>query len=396
MSEYQYYEFQAVDRPLTPAQRRELRALSTRARITATSFVNHYEWGDFGGDPARLMEDVFDLHLYLANWGTRLFSIRLPRGLVDAAALEACLIDDEFASWRKAGENVVIDFIRDEVEYDGWDDGSGWLAALTPLRADVLNGDPRVFYLAWLMAVEYDMAADDAVEPAIRLSPLSAALEAFAEFFDIDGDLIDAAVVEDDTTADESGNARAHALIQALPEPEKTALLIDLFDGDDLHLAAGFRRRIRDGLEKPSGAAPRRTAGELRRAAREAAERRRRCEEEEAAAELRRKAREAEKERRRRLEALKRRGDAAWADVEAAVELRNAPGYDRAAALLADLQAVARDGGDEAAFERHLEDIRERHVRKGRFLERLASLGLWTRAGEGTVDVPRLNEAHET
>ena len=56
MSEYQYYEFQAVDRPLTSAQQRELRALSTRARITTTSFVNHYEWGDFKGNPARLME----------------------------------------------------------------------------------------------------------------------------------------------------------------------------------------------------------------------------------------------------------------------------------------------------------------------------------------------------
>jgi len=43
MSEYQYYEFQAVDRPLTEAERTELRALSSRARITATSFTDHYE-----------------------------------------------------------------------------------------------------------------------------------------------------------------------------------------------------------------------------------------------------------------------------------------------------------------------------------------------------------------
>jgi hypothetical protein len=54
MSEYQYYEFQATDRPLTKADREMLRSLSTRARITATSFTNHYEWGDFKGDPRRL------------------------------------------------------------------------------------------------------------------------------------------------------------------------------------------------------------------------------------------------------------------------------------------------------------------------------------------------------
>ena len=53
MSEYQYYEFTAVDRPLSTRDRAELRALSTRADITATSFVNTYEWGTFKGDPAR-------------------------------------------------------------------------------------------------------------------------------------------------------------------------------------------------------------------------------------------------------------------------------------------------------------------------------------------------------
>ena len=30
-----------------------LRTLSTRAQITATSFTNHYKWGDFKGDPNR-------------------------------------------------------------------------------------------------------------------------------------------------------------------------------------------------------------------------------------------------------------------------------------------------------------------------------------------------------
>ena len=46
MSEYQYYEFLALDRPLTEKQRAELRSISTRAEITATRFVNEYQWGD--------------------------------------------------------------------------------------------------------------------------------------------------------------------------------------------------------------------------------------------------------------------------------------------------------------------------------------------------------------
>jgi hypothetical protein len=57
MSEYQYYEFQAIDRPLTSRQMGELRKLSTRAEITPTRFTNEYHWGDFRGNPRSLGED---------------------------------------------------------------------------------------------------------------------------------------------------------------------------------------------------------------------------------------------------------------------------------------------------------------------------------------------------
>jgi hypothetical protein len=66
MSEYQYDEFQAIDRPLSEADRRALRDISTRARITSPSFTNTYEWGDLKADPARLVERYFDLFLYVA------------------------------------------------------------------------------------------------------------------------------------------------------------------------------------------------------------------------------------------------------------------------------------------------------------------------------------------
>ena len=53
VSEYRYYEVQAIDRPLGEADMEALRTLSTRARITAASFTNHYKWGDFQGAPNR-------------------------------------------------------------------------------------------------------------------------------------------------------------------------------------------------------------------------------------------------------------------------------------------------------------------------------------------------------
>ena len=65
MSEYQYYEFLAVDRPLSTEEIRELRKLSTRAENTATRFTNTYSYGDFRGSPEDMMEKYFDAHVYL-------------------------------------------------------------------------------------------------------------------------------------------------------------------------------------------------------------------------------------------------------------------------------------------------------------------------------------------
>jgi hypothetical protein len=67
VSEYQYYEFRAIDRSLTKTEMSELRSISTRAVITSTSFTNHHEWGDLKADPFKLLEKYFDVFVYIAN-----------------------------------------------------------------------------------------------------------------------------------------------------------------------------------------------------------------------------------------------------------------------------------------------------------------------------------------
>jgi hypothetical protein len=69
VSEYQYYEFRALDRRLTAEQQQKLRSLSSRADISATRFTNEYSFGNFRGDPGRLLEEYFDAYLYAANPG---------------------------------------------------------------------------------------------------------------------------------------------------------------------------------------------------------------------------------------------------------------------------------------------------------------------------------------
>ena len=82
MSEYQYYELRCDDRPLSAKQMEQLRKISSRAQITPSSFVNVYNYGDFRGDPNKLIDKYFDAFLYLANWGTRWLMLHVPRKLL--------------------------------------------------------------------------------------------------------------------------------------------------------------------------------------------------------------------------------------------------------------------------------------------------------------------------
>lgn len=379
MSEYQYYEFRAVDRPLDRAAQEALRSISSRARITATSFTNHYEWGDFKGDPGKLVEQWFDLHLYVANWGARRLMMRLPARLLDRTQLAPFLSEVDWVKVWTSGDNLVVDIEPDAFEgQDDWDDGSEWVDELAPLRGDLLSGDLRVFYLLWLTAVQDGSVPDEHVEPLPGIGPLTGPLEAFAAFFGVDSDLVQAA-------AELSGNAASASqvvlrdMLAAIPESEKVELLLRVVDGD-AHVAGELRSRAR---ERSPTSAKSRAAGDLRIRAQRIAEARERADAERREADRRRQAQEAERARRARLEALQQRGAGVWREIEEEIERRNAPGYDRAASLLFDLAALASEQGALGEFDRRLASICARHEKKGKFIERLTGIGRHNDEGVG-------------
>ncbi|MCI0429776.1 MAG: hypothetical protein L0210_04435 [Rhodospirillales bacterium] len=382
MSEYQYYEFQAVDRPLSDKQLQTLRNLSTRARITPTSFVNHYEWGDFKGKPAALMEECFDLHLYLANWGTHRFMLRLPRRFLDPE-LASRYCAGHAATVRATAEHVILDFeSRDESgDWEVDEDGSGWQASLAPLRGELMQGDLRCLYLGWLLCVREGSVDGDAREPAVPpgLATLSGPLAAFAEFMRLDEDLLTVAA---EASGDErSGLSRGEieARIRALPEAEKTALLLRFIDGGDPHLAVELRRRFAgagaDGASA-GGATGRRTAAELAAAAEARAEERRQRAARREAEERARREREQAAARAKYLDDLAKREDMAWRETEALINTKQPKNYGRALDLLKDLRDLGARTGKDDAFAAALRSLRDRHARKPSFVQRLAKEGL--------------------
>jgi len=371
MSEYQYYEFQAIDRPLDQAAQQALRAISSRARITPTSFTNHYEWGDLKADPRDLVVRWFDLHLYLANWGSRRLIMRLPKRLLNRKDIDPFLCQIDWVEIITSGDSLVFYMSRYELEPDDYsEDGAGWLAALAPLRSDVLAGDFRLFYLLWLAAVEDGVVADDEIELMQGIGPLTGALEAFANFFVIDPDLVQAAA---ELEANEAAMSKADLRrgLAEMSERDKTELLLRLAGGE-VHVGAELKKRLRK--QSRGLSASHRAAGTLRARAQAIAAARAHALAERLEAERRRQAKEEEEARRVRLDALRQRGASVWREIEEEIERRNASGYDRAASLLADLQTLAAEQNDRQDFDSRLASIRARHERKGKFIERLARL----------------------
>lgn len=374
MSEYQYYEFQAVDRPLDEGAMAALRALSSRARITPTSFVNEYNFGDFKGNPAMLMERYFDLHLYVANWGTRRLMLRLPKRFLDPGLAESYGVEA-----RGTAEHTILEFECRDENGDYWDDsvdGSGRLASLAPLRADLIQGDLRCLYLGWVLALQDGMVEGGEREPPVPcgLGRLTEPLAAFAEFMRLDQDLLAAAAATSGKARHGLSRAAIEARLHALPEAEKTALLLRFVAGDDPLLGAELRRRFTADVPTPNAAS--RTAAELLAAARALEDARRRREAERAAKEKARRERQQAAARARYLDQLAAREESIWRETAILIDSKQAANYDRAVALLKDLRDLdaRRDKDDE--FTAALRSLRSRHAKKPSFLARLDKEGL--------------------
>jgi hypothetical protein len=373
MSEYQYYEFLALDRPLTDQQRAELRSISTRAEITATRFVNEYQWGDFKGDPRKLMERYFDAFLYLANWGTRRLMFRLPRGVLDSKTAERYCYTDT-ASLIETGSHLILSLYVDREPDDYWDQPGGQLAAMVQARAELAAGDLRLLYLAWLLALQSDEVDDEDTEPPVPagLEHLSASLQAVVDFFEIDEDLIAVAAASSPSIQEPEGMA---GWITFLPAEQKDALLTRVATGEGAQVRALLLRRFRTASGSPP-TAPARTAAELWQAAgnRKTA-RAKAAERSQRQAEARTAAAQAASYAKH-LDQLATQTEAAWETAAEWIETKRPRDYDLAVSLLRDLQALADRQEDPAAFRKRFLDLRAEHQRKPSLLDRFDQAGL--------------------
>lgn len=191
MSEYQYFDFQTIDRPLTEEEQSEIHNLSSRVLLTSTQAIFTYQFGDFHGRPEKVLEQYFDAMLYLANWGSRRLMFRFPKSLIDLSQVQPYGIEDVI-EFREENAYIILDINFLEEGGVLWVEGEGRLLSLIRLRDDLLSHDYRVLYLAWLKAISMNLRDKSEREPTVPpgLQTLSSALRNFIDPFDIDKHLV--------------------------------------------------------------------------------------------------------------------------------------------------------------------------------------------------------------
>src|SRR5262249_5137718 len=135
MSEYQYYEFLALDRPLSTEDLAYVRTLSSRVQPTPTQAVFTYSYGDFPRNPLDLIAKPSDVMLHVANWGTKQLAFRFPKTAIDQQTLQPYYYGVEEIELTTVGQYVIVNITFQEEGMD-WVEGEGQLASLAPLRED--------------------------------------------------------------------------------------------------------------------------------------------------------------------------------------------------------------------------------------------------------------------
>jgi hypothetical protein len=109
MSEFQYHEWQTVDRVLSAEEQAAVRGLSSHIEVSASRAIVTYHWSSFRHDPKQVLLNYFDAYLYLANWGSLRLMFRFPTGLLE---------ETDIAEIKEGFERAESELPRTREEYE--------------------------------------------------------------------------------------------------------------------------------------------------------------------------------------------------------------------------------------------------------------------------------------
>nr|WP_246072393.1 hypothetical protein [Catenovulum sediminis] len=183
MSEYQYYKFERLDGYLDAKARQALRAISSRAEISATSFQVYYSYSDLKAEPSELMLKYFDIGFYYADWGSIDAYIKLPAGTLPDPLLG--FSSDGLYVHQSDEWQLLIFSLEEYDEYFDDEHADDFFQHLAALRSGLMQGDWRLVYFMWLKECDFNDEVERVPLIQFDFEHLSEEVQAFATLYDI-------------------------------------------------------------------------------------------------------------------------------------------------------------------------------------------------------------------
>jgi hypothetical protein len=373
MSEYQRYEFMTIDQPLTPTQLDEVNTLSSHIEASSTHAIIEYHWGDFKHDPVDVLHKFFDGFLYWANWGSPRLAFRFPHGTLPADLIDAYDFDD-LVIFTRHREYDILDIHFGELESpDMWTEYE--LGSLIRIREELLDGDLRALYIAWLASQEAIWGYDEdeiktedeedehnapPVPPA--LAKLTAAQQALVDLLQVPQELVVAAARHSSKAVASSDDDFA-AWIKLLPAERGNTYLLRLVRNEP-GLNRLLVKELR-GLGKDKRKATPSTAEHVPYVTLL-------TESKTIKTQLAREKLEQEQlAHQRHLQSIHDRQDEYWQQVDQAIVRGSGTGYDEAVHVLSELREVANTFKEASEFQERFRAWARPHLRRPALVKRL-------------------------
>ncbi|WP_315708719.1 hypothetical protein [Brenneria uluponensis] len=246
MSEYQYYKFERLDGYLDAKERQALRAISSRAEISATSFQVYYTYRDLKAEPSELMLKYFDIGFYYADWGSIDAYIKLPTGTIPDALLG--FSSDGLHVHQSDEWQLLIFSIEEYDEYFDDEHADDFFQHLAGLRSEIMQGNWRLVYFMWLKECDFNDELEGVPLILFDFEHLSEEVQAFAALYDIPLALVKAlAMVLNEQPSHQAKQAHFQfdVWLNKLTEAQKDTLLRTLFEQGQLtrHQALALTRK---------------------------------------------------------------------------------------------------------------------------------------------------------
>ena len=189
MSEYLYYEFCKLDKPISKECRDEMKALSKRAKLNTHGVQYTYNYGDFSGNKVELLAKYFDVFFHNTNFGDLVLMFRYDPVEINFEVIKPHLLR-YVVDYKQINGQIIITLTVNNQNggFDGWLEGEDLLAELLPLYDELKNGNDQILQIFHTIHLIYNEDNPTLINGMIDCikKPLSPAQQALLSTIDLD------------------------------------------------------------------------------------------------------------------------------------------------------------------------------------------------------------------